>query len=355
MRLPSADLEETTSRVLERGGAALHGASILLTGGTGFVGRWLIETFCALNATAKLGATIHILTRNVQRFRSSAPHLASDSAVRMIEGDLRALDVVADVPSRFDFVIHGATESSAALAANPQLVPDVIGATGNVLELAVRARARRFLYLSSGAVYGAQPRDLSHIAETFCGAPDVFNAASAYGETKRAGELLCASYATRFGIEAVVARGFSFIGPHLPLDLNFAAGNFIRDALDGNRVEIRGDGTPLRSYMYAADLAVWLWVMLLHGAAGRAYNVGSETAVSIAELAREASHLPDVPLTASILGTPDPEKKPERYIPSTARAREELGLDERTDWRTALRKTYDWHRALRADLTESVR
>jgi dTDP-glucose 4,6-dehydratase len=349
MKLPARDLDEAAARVMRNGGEALRGRSILLTGGTGFIGRWIIESFCRLNAAHDLRARMAILTRDSERFQASAPHLAADPALMVVNGDLRALALgqSSPAPQQCDAVVHGATESSETLARDPRAFLATIEATRDALDFAVRTRARRFLYLSSGLVYGRQPRDLSHIPEDYAGAPDPLDTDSAYGETKRDGELLCASYAKQFGLEVVIARGFAFIGPHLPLDRNFAAGNFLRDALNGAPIQIRGDGTPLRSYLYAADLAWWLWVLLLKGASGRAYNVGSENALSIAELAREAAGLVHPPLTVTIAGVPAPGKAPLRYVPSTARARSELGLEETVDWRTAFGKTYEWHRESR--------
>jgi len=344
MRCPSGDLDEIGAHVMERGGETLRGRRILITGGSGFFGRWMIESFCRMNTKCALGASIAVLTRNASRLTASAPFVASDPAVTLVEGDLHSLAGARTDLGRFDDVIHGATDSSDNLArAHPAALLATVQGVSDTLEFAARSGARRFLYLSSGAVYGRQPPDLLGIPEEFAGAPDPFHPASAYAESKRIGELLCASFARHSSVEVVVARGFAFVGPGLPLDRAFAAGNFLGDALRGRPIDVHGDGTTIRSFLYSGDLAWWLWVLLLRGQSGRAYNVGSEEAVTIAELARETAGLAEPPVAVRVAGVPNPDRPPERYVPSTLRARTELGLVETVGWREALRKTYDWH------------
>ena len=139
--------------------------------------------------------------------------------------------------------------------------------------------AKSFLFTSSGAVYGRQPENVSHIPENYVGGPDWLDANAAYAEGKRDSEQMCSLYARESGIDFVLARCFAFVGPHLPLDQHFAIGNFIADALAGRNIAVRGDGTPMRSYLYGADLAIWLWTMLLRDSAAgtnpHVFNVGS--------------------------------------------------------------------------------
>ena len=192
--------------------------------------------------------------------------------------------------------------------------------------------------MSSGAVYGRQPWDVSHVGEDDRGGPDPRDPRSAYGEGKRAAEMLCAIYGKQFGVDVVTARIFALLGPLLSLDIHFAAGNFIRDAIAGQTIRVEGSGEAVRSYLYAADLAVWLWTLLIDGEPGATYNVGSEEDVSIAELARRTAALLGAP-QVEVLGRPDPGWNPGRYVPSTGRIRTDLGLAATVPLDEAIRRT----------------
>lgn len=312
----------------------LDGAHLFMTGGTGFIGRWMLEAL----ARAPINVRVTLLSRDPAGFARRAPHLAA--RFETLAGDI--LDFTP--PSgRFTHVIHAATDASAALnAGDPRRMFDtIVQGTRAALDLAAD-RDARLLFLSSGAVYGAQPATLAHVGEDWHGAPDPLDARSAYGEGKRAAEMLCAIYARQFGVDFVGARIFALLGPLLSLDIHFAAGNFIRDAIAGRTIRIIGAGTAVRSYLYAADLTVWLWSLLLAGAPGTVCNVGSEEAVSIAELAHRTATILGSP-GVEILGQPDPGWNPGRYVPATARIRDQLGVTATIGLNEAIRRTALWN------------
>lgn len=319
-----------------------RGARLFVTGGTGFFGGWLLEALTCANERLGLGLRATVLTRDPAAFRRARPHLAGDPAVSLLEGDVRSLEPLGE---RFTHVVHAATAASAALNAERPLVmfETIVDGTRRVLEVARRSGARRFLLTSSGAVYGRQPPELSHVPEGWPGAPDPLSPASAYAEGKRAAELLCALSWAAHGLEAVVARCFAFAGPYLPLDAHFAIGNFVRDALAGGPLRVQGDGTPFRSYLYGADLAAWLFTLLARGRPARAYHVGSERAVSVGDLAREVARVLEVD-RVEVARAAAPGVPGERYVPSTRRTREEMGLAETFTLEESIRRMAEFAR-----------
>jgi dTDP-glucose 4,6-dehydratase len=352
--LPAADLDHILAQVGELW-ENLYLENIFVTGGTGFFGRWLVESFAHANEAMALGARMTVLTRSPEAAAAKAPKLAANPAIHFIRGDVRRLDreaVLKQLPNGhegdFRFVIHAATESGSALGKEDPLAmfDTIVAGTRAALDFAVASGTRRFLFTSSGAVYGPQPPDITHVPETYAGAPDCTRPGSAYGEGKRAAELLCGCYhAPHPALEPVIARCFAFAGPGLPLDAHFAVGNFIRDALRGGPIQVQGDGTSCRSYLYGADLAVWLWTMLFRGRAGAVYNVGSPTNVSILELARTVAGCFSPPIDIQVAQTPTPGASPARYVPDVSLASRELGLDCRIPLADAIGRTIAFHQA----------
>lgn len=325
---------------------SLRGAHLLITGGTGFVGRWLLAGLAAANAEYGLGAHATVLTRDAGLFARVCPNLAADAAVDLLQGDVRAVRWPGE---EYSLVVHGAASSDASLNEHqPEEMLEVIElGTRRVLDLSLQLDVRRLLLLSSGAVY-QPPAPRGGFSEDSPRGSYWPDEPSAYHAGKRRAEDL-ALEAAGSGLDVTVARLFAFVGPHLPLDRHFAIGNFIGDVLEGHDIHVRGDGTPVRSYLYAADMAAWLWVMLLdERAAGRTYNVGSERAVSIAAAARLVAAAAGRTVDVTTAGGGD-RGAGDYYVPVTGRARRELGLGETVALPEAIRRTLAWHVAARAE------
>jgi nucleoside-diphosphate-sugar epimerase len=338
--LPERDLDH----VLEHTQGLWHelrGGRLLVTGGTGFFGRWMLESFLRANDELSLGAEAIVLTRDPRGFADAAPHVAGHAAIALQAGDVKSFDCP---PPDCTHVLHMATETGPTASATASFQTAVEG-TKRVLDFAARRGVRKLLLTSSGAVYGPQPPDCEHLSEEYVGAPRPEDVSAGYAHGKRAAEFLCATVAAQTELQAKIARCFAFVGPLLPLDASYAIGNFIRDALYRDRIEVTGDGTPRRSYLYAADLAVWLWTVLFRGESGRPYNVGSEADLSISELARLVAEVLRRDIPVHIAEPAATGALPARYVPATARAARELDLHQRVDIDDAVRRTAQWYLA----------
>jgi nucleoside-diphosphate-sugar epimerase len=334
-RIAPADLDDIL-RLAARDFDALRGARIFLTGGTGFFGKWLLAAFDHAERELGLGVQLTILSRDPGRFFAAWPEARGRPGWIFLEGD------VAEVPNllhRHEFVLHGAADTSGidTPAAEAARTRAIVAGTERMLEIAESGRARRLLLISSGAIYGAAAGQRLGAKET---AARRAQAATPYGEAKRAAELAC----ERSKIDHVLARAFAFLGPHLPLDAHYAAGNFVRNALRGGPIEVRGDGTALRSYLYPTDLVVWLLALLVRGDRATAYNVGSDEVVSMAELARAIGAEATPPARVEAQAR-EPQGPQNIYLPDVAKAREELGLRVTVPLREAIRRTLAFHRA----------
>lgn len=321
----------------------LRGQRLFITGGTGFFGCWLVESFCYINRLHGLNAQATILTRDPEAFALKCPHLASDAAITLLHGDVRRF---AFPSGEYRYVIHAATEASAKQAAEAplEMLATIIAGTERTLEFAVTHGAKKFLLTSSGAVYGKQPADMTHVPESYGGAPDPLHRSSVYGEGKRTAELLCALYQKEGHLECKIARCWAFCGPHLPLDQHFAIGNFIGDVLARRPIQIQGDGTPRRSYLYAADLAVWLWTILFRAPALVPFNVGSAHDVSILELAQTVASTLNPRTEIHVARQATPGAPPLRYVPCVDRAGKLLGLRQAIRLEECIRRTAEWYR-----------
>jgi dTDP-glucose 4,6-dehydratase len=315
---------------------ALTGQRIFIAGGTGFIGKWLLATLLNANDRLNLDCRITVLSRDPCDFQRAWPAIAG--RVNWIAGDVCNFPFTNE---HFDVIVHAATDVAAQVS--PQdIFSTCLDGTRHLLELASKCRASRVLLVSSGAVYGPLPFGMTHVPETHLGGPDQLLASSAYGEGKRASEWLCAQ-ASSHGLEVKIARVFALVGPHLPLDKHFAIGNFLQAAMAGEQIVIQGDGTPFRSYLYAADMAAWLWAVLIRGQSGRAYNVGSEESLPIRSLAERICGLLECARDIVILQNAQPGLAAAHFVPDTMRARHELHLPAAMGLNEAIVRSARWY------------
>lgn len=329
----------------------LRAQTLFITGGTGLFGRWLLKTLLHANATLGLEMRIVVLTRDAQAFSDSCPQLAGDPALTLHSGNVMDFEF----PSgEYPYIIHGATTSAHETfrGEDPLKKFDtLVTGTRRVLDFASQCKAKRFLFLSSGVAYGVPPEHLERIPETFQGAPDTTTLHSALGQAKRTAEFLTSCYAEQHGWNNTIARCFSFIGPYLPLDVHYAIGNFVGQALFDDKIVVKGDGLPMRSYLYMGDLVVWLLTMLLKGRHNEIYNLGSDHAISIGDLAHLVRDTLSPQKEITILGQPDlsvGNAVRNIYVPDISKARQEFGLDVWTSLQDAIRITGQFY-ALRRE------
>ncbi|WP_347252317.1 NAD-dependent epimerase/dehydratase family protein [Legionella sp.] len=320
----------------------LRNQRIFITGGTGFFGCWLLESFLWINKKLDLNAEIFVLTRNIDNFANKYPYLYCQPSLNFCEGDVRNFTYPSGY---FSHIIHAATDTNAKLIKEAPLTvfDSIVQGTKHTLEFARHCKAKKFLLVSSGAVYGKQPADITHIPESYPSLSYLTDTKSTYAVGKCAAEHFAYLYARQYELDVKIARCFAFVGPYLPLDGHFAIGNFIRNGLRGETIQIKGDGTPFRSYLYTADLAIWLWTILFKGETAYPYNVGSDEDYSLIDVAHLVASAFGNSIQVNVMLPKSEQGMTERYVPDTTRARTELPLAPPIKLIDAIKLTQAWH------------
>lgn len=294
---------------------------LFITGGTGFFGKSMLDYRLRHPEWPWAKAEWVVLSRAPEHFKVASPALANQPGISFVAGDVRDF---AFPEGHFDAIFHAATSAITTMS-DDEMTSVILDGTKHVVEFAKVAGCRKVLFTSSGAVYG--PR-ISPASEE-----DYSRPVTAYGKGKLEAEKIL----IESELEAKIARCFAFVGPHLNRNIHYAIGNFIQNCLDGKPIVINGDGTPLRSYLYADDLVEWLFAILQRGESGRPYNVGSDCAVSIRELAEIVRNALGSKSEIIVKGTPKADEKPLVYVPSIERACSELGLEVKVSLEDAIK------------------
>jgi dTDP-glucose 4,6-dehydratase len=300
--------------------------NIFLTGGTGFFGRALLRFLGNSSFESGDQLQVTVLSRSPNAFLNNYPEFRKADWISLHKGDILDPHSFPQYDS-FTHLLHAATDSTFGPCLSPLTRYDqIVDGTRNILEYAAQNQISRFLFTSSGGVYGPQQKDGDKISESCLTMSNPLHSVNAYSVAKITAEHMCSLFRDKYGIETIIARCFAFVGPDLPLDAHFAIGNFIQDALQKEQITVKGNGAAIRSYMDQRDLAEWLLTLLFRGSAGEAYNVGSDEAVSISQLAYLVRDLLSPHKSVIILGKSVNDLGRNRYVPNIDKAVQTLGL-----------------------------
>ena len=320
--LPKVDLDRI-SNYYQNLDSNLELASFLISGATGFVGSWLLESLLNLNREFNLGILVTGITRNTQR-AEELTNFYADSNLNFITEDIRSLR---HVDKNFTHIVHAATPTTAGARGGDienLFESSVIGAK-NLLKIAERLpRPPVFLHTSSGAVYGRQPLQLESFPLTWprieCAKSRIIQ--DEYARAKVETEKIIELGTGNGVIRGINARLFAFMGPRLPLTEHYAIGNFLHSGIFENSIKILGNGKSVRSYQHASDMTSQLIFLLTSSTIGN-YHVGSESGRELFEWATIVGEVCDKPVTI-LDSDPTPIS---RYVPKADR-RIPIGLGE---------------------------
>ena len=313
----------------------LDGTRVLITGGTGFVGKWLIET---AKIACDNGATkfeIIVPTRDILASHVKETKRIGFKNLSLVQGDL--LTDVLNI-GKVDAIIHAATPASATLNESNPIEMTRINTQSMHAALKFAENRVPFLFTSSGAVYGNQPQSVDHISEMQD--RPFSELTSAYAKGKQLAESMCMQAAEEGACTTVIARLFAFSGHYLPRDTHFAIGNFVQNVIDRKPIHINSDGQARRSYLYGADMAIWLWSALTKRSSPHPLHIGSEHSVSILELAQAVARVSTTELNfvpeIKVANPSANSEKFHQYIPNNSATKSYLNVQEWTSLETGI-------------------
>jgi len=314
---------------------------VILTGATGFIGQWLSLSYLVARKELSLPGRLYAIARNPLQFSIQMEAEGLADGLVVVPGDIRNLSTQG-LPNGAS-IVHAATPARASLNHEKplEMIDIIVHGQSNMLEIARVTEARRFLFLSSGAVYGRQPLNVARLQESWEGAPQLGDPANAYHEAKRLAELLGNITCSSGGVSFTSARLFAFLAPFLPLNQHFAAGNFLGNVSRSEPISISSGGGSIRTYQYGTDMAVWLWAILARGRSMAAYNVGSEQEINVRELAEMIAMQSGREGSIEIRGV-DTEFNVSRYVPDVSVICDELGVSNLVDLSEAISRTLRW-------------
>ncbi|MFA6086651.1 NAD-dependent epimerase/dehydratase family protein [Mucilaginibacter sp.] len=323
----------------------LRDQSILVTGGTGFIGKWITEVVSVLNDEEGFNIKLYLLARDMEDYRAEVPHLAALKYVTLIEQDIRNVSVL---PEDVRWIIHAAgSPDNRTHVSNPlKTIETFYRGTQALLDACLRLQGlNKFVHLSSNTVYGHPLKSSEFgIKENEIGVSDCNTVNATYSEAKRMAETICAVYRNQQKLPIVITRPFSFIGPYQDLEKPWAINNFIRDSILNGPIRILGNENTVRSYMYGSDIACWLLMALAKGKTAATYNIGGDQPISLKDLTGKITSNFSNKIDVLFKYSKAYPAQSSISIPDTSAIKNDLGVKQQISFESALKRTIDWYK-----------
>jgi len=317
---------------------SISNKSILITGGSGFFGKWFIESIAFANINFSLNISLTLITRDKSIFLLNNPKFIYFNFLTIVEGNILKKQ---NIKGDFDYLLHMAT-TTAHETFNGELdeskVKTLEVGTENIIDFAIKNKIPKLLFTSSGVIYGQS--DKMHLMEQDFVKSPIVNKGKGLAQGKILAETIITNRCRSHNINYKIARCFSFVGPYLPLDIHYAIGNFINDARQNRPIVLRSEGKSVRSYLYIADTIIWLLKLLVCDEEG-VFNVGSERQITIYDLAHKVRDMISPSSDVVIVHKDLTEGNFTRdiYVPSVSKIKSSLGVEEWTSLEDSILKT----------------
>lgn len=325
----------------------LEGKSLLISGGAGFLGSYIVATIAELNKRVfKKPTKVYVVDNYVTGRRMDDLQSLQDPNIFFIKHDItKPLDITHSI----DYIIHAAGLASPVFYKKfpIETIESAIFGAKNLLELARKKNIRSFLFFSSSEIYGDPDPNFIPTPETYHGNVSCTGSRACYDESKRLGETLCVTYYDMYKVPVKIVRPFNIYGPGMRPDDFRVVPTFLVNAINGKPLPVHDEGNQTRTFCYISDATVAFFKVLLSPYNREVYNVGNENdEINMFSLAQIVASISTRKTIVKKIPYPEgyPKEEPRRRAPDLTKIRSKLNYGPKVNLRTGLSRTIKWFR-----------